>query len=160
VPPLTKELQVGIYRRDGWICRWCSRPVVFAPALKYLERVVRDRGHVGPLAYHHPQWRRDLAPLLDHLGAVIDHVEAFSRGGAHDATNFVTSCNKCNIRKNNAKVDDFTAKSPHLAVKGKYGEPAHWDGLSSLFIVMAQSESSLPASERGWLKALTFKAPT
>jgi hypothetical protein len=34
-----------------------------------------------PLAYHHPRRRRDTAPLLDHLGCVIDHEVAYSRGG-------------------------------------------------------------------------------
>jgi 5-methylcytosine-specific restriction endonuclease McrA len=46
-------------------------------------------------------------PLLDHLGAVVDHVEAFSRGGTHDETNFVTACNKCNARKNNTDAAAF-----------------------------------------------------
>jgi formamidopyrimidine-DNA glycosylase len=37
---LSKALQVSIYRRDGWQCRCCKRPVIFAPAMKLLQRCV------------------------------------------------------------------------------------------------------------------------
>jgi hypothetical protein len=40
-------------------------------------------------------------------------------------------------------------------VKGKYGEPQTWDGLSQLFIVLAEQTAEVSsASEREWLKAL------
>jgi len=44
-----------------------------------------------------------------------------------------------------------------LADKGKYGEPEHWDGLTSLFIFLAEyldERNLLKASERDWWKAL------
>lgn len=149
-------LHVRVFRRDGWLCHWCHRPVVFAPALRLLQRFARSRGHDAPLAYHDLRWTRRWAPLLDHLGAVIDHVEAFSRGGAHDESNFVTSCNKCNVRKNNAAVEDFVRASPARPVKGRFGEPEHWDGFSTLFTILAAGYlSELTTSERRWLRALT-----
>jgi hypothetical protein len=41
-------------------------------------------------------------------------------------------------------------------MKGKDGEPQHWDGLSTLFVMLAQRDPvGLTASEKGWLKALT-----
>jgi 5-methylcytosine-specific restriction endonuclease McrA len=92
--------------------------------------------------------------LLDHLGAVVDHVEAFSRGGAHDETNFVTACNKCNARKNNTPREEFQRAVPARAVKGKYGEPVAWDGFSTIFTLLATDRTALSASERGWLAAL------
>lgn len=151
---LTYDLQVRVFRRDRWLCRWCHRPVVFAPALKLLELLARDRGHQGPLAYHDLRWRRDRAPLLDHLGAVVDHVEAFARGGADDESNFVTSCNKCNARKSSDGVEEFRRAAPARPVKGKYGEPTDWDGLSTLFVLLGTDRKGLTASERGWLLAL------
>jgi hypothetical protein len=36
------------------------------------------------------------------MGAVIDHVNAHSRGGPNAAENFATACNKCNANKSNA----------------------------------------------------------
>lgn len=138
---LPKGLQVRAFRRDGWLCRWCGRPVVFAPAMRLTERWIRDQGYSSPLAYHDPRWRRDRAPLLDHLGAVIDHIEAFARGGLHDEPNFVPSCNKCNVRKNSAQVSEFEKRSPRIPVKGKYGEPSHWDGMTTLFVLSCLAEA-------------------
>jgi hypothetical protein len=123
--------------------------------MRLTERWIRDQGCSSPLAYHDPRWRRDRAPLLDHLGAVIDHIEAFARGGLHDEPNFVTSCNKCNVRKNSAEVSEFEKRSPRIPVKGKYGEPSHWDGMTTLFVLLAsQRLAELSASELAWLKAL------
>ena|SRR5437867_8567499 len=81
-PPISKALQVQVFQRDRWLCRWCLRPVVFPPTLKYLERLLRQRGCSEPLAYFHLNWRRDAAPLLDELGASVDHVEAHAKGGS------------------------------------------------------------------------------
>jgi 5-methylcytosine-specific restriction endonuclease McrA len=150
-----KVLQVEVFRRDGWICRWCGRPVIFAPAMKYLERFARSSGITEPLAYHDAHWTRHNAPLLDHMGAVIDHVGAHSRGGKDLADNFATACNKCNANKSNASQDEFSKTSPRHAVKGKYGEPQHWDGLSTLFVILVERAGETATSSEGeWLRAL------
>ncbi len=152
--PISKRVQVGVFRRDGWMCHWCGKPVVFAPAMKYLEKFVRNEGFTGTLAYHDARWRRDQAPLLDHLGAVIDHVEAHSRGGAAIADNFVTACNKCNTRKSNAPGQEFDKRVTAHRVRGKYGEPRHWDGSVTLLVLLVQrnltesTSSDLIGSER------------
>ena len=154
-PLISKQLQVRIFRRDCWLCQWCGRPVIFAPAMRYLEQLLRQSGFAAPLAYHDPRWRRDRAPLLDHLGAVIDHIEPYSRGGASDEQNFVTSCNKCNMRKNVSLPQEYAVKSPLHKVRGKYGEPQHWDGLSTLFMLLIeQSTGPISPSEREWRDAL------
>lgn len=49
---LPKDLQVRVFRRDGWLCRWCGSPVVFAPAMRLTERWIGDQGCSSPLAYH------------------------------------------------------------------------------------------------------------
>jgi 5-methylcytosine-specific restriction endonuclease McrA len=157
---LTKQIQVRVFRRDRWLCHWCGRPVVFAPAMRYLDQWIRQSGFAGPLAYHDPRWRRDKAPLLDHLGAVIDHFEAHSRGGADTEANFVTSCNKCNMRKNDALAERFSVKSPLHKIRGKYGEPDQWDGFSTLFVVLAKQAPGLTTqTEREWLAALKDSSP-
>jgi len=123
--------------------------------MRLLDLFVRDGGHAVPLAYHHPNWSRRHSPLLDHLGAAVDQVVAFSKDGAHIEENFSTSCNKCNIRKNVATVADFASRHPKRSVKGKYGEPEHWDGLSTLFVLLAtQHPEQLSDGERGWLRVL------
>jgi 5-methylcytosine-specific restriction endonuclease McrA len=125
--------------------------------MKFLERELRNSGRVDPLAYYHAHWTRDSAPLLDELGAVIDHIEAFSAGGAHSETNFATACNKCNGRKSSAPLDKWGRRVMLKQVKGKNGEPQHWDGLSGVFVILAQRDLiGLTASEKEWLKALSI----
>jgi 5-methylcytosine-specific restriction endonuclease McrA len=124
--------------------------------MKYLERNARTRGYTQPLAWFSPAWRRDASPLLDHLGAVIDHVKALATGGDHKEGNFVTACAKCNMRKSADAVERFDKKQPPRRVKGKYGEPEHWDGLSVLFVLMIRDDKSgATRSEIEWYEALT-----
>ena len=144
---------MDVFRRDRWLCRWCGRPVVFAPVMRHLELFARRGGHSGPLAYFHERWGRYTSPLLDHLAAVVDHVDPYSRGGKHDESNFATACNKCNTRKN-----DGASKEPRRVIRSRGGEPLHWDGLTTLFVLLAeQAGDGLPRSEGEWLQAL--KAP-
>src|SRR5271155_987626 len=123
-----KELQIAIFRRDGWLCCWCKRPVIFAPVMKYLEREIKESGIDKRVAYHHGRWTRDGAPLLDELGAVIDHIEARSKGGPDDQNNLATACNKCNALKSASAHEKFISKLKFKPIKGKYGEPKTWDG--------------------------------
>lgn len=152
---LTKSLQLSIFRRDNWLCRWCAKPVIFAPAMKLLEIELRTSGFDMPLAYYHTHWTRATAPLLDELGVVLDHVTAFSVGGKSEEENLVTACAKCNGRKSAAPLENWNQRVIRKPIKGKYGEPQAWDGLSGAFIVLAERyPHKLTAGERAWLKAM------
>jgi 5-methylcytosine-specific restriction endonuclease McrA len=150
---LSKELRVSIFRRDGWLCWWCKRPVVFAPVMKYLERELRRAGRDEPLAYYHSNWTREGAPLLDELGAVIDHVGPAASDGSYEPQQLVTSCWKCNVRKNS--LSTWNQRKRRSPVNSKYGEPQHWDGLSTVFILLTESDpDQLTENEKAWLRAL------
>src|SRR2546425_7409910 len=150
--PISRLVQAQVLRRDGGLGRWCRRPVIFAPAMKLLTRHMRDSDHTGPLAYYDEHYRRDAAPLLDELAAVIDHIQAYSRGGHDSVENFATACNKCNMRKSDR--ESRVLPSPRR-IKAKYGEPAHWDGFSELFLVLGhQFPSLLTIADHDWRKAL------
>lgn len=152
---LSKDEQLNIFRRDGWLCCWCKKPVVFAPTLRLIEMEVRNAGDKGPLAYYHAHWTRDGAPLLDELGGVLDHVEAFSSSGPCDPENLVTSCAKCNGRKGAEPLGQWDQRQKRSPIKGKYGEPQNWDGLTALFAVLAErNPAKLTSGERDWLKAI------
>jgi hypothetical protein len=152
---LSKADQLKIFRRDGWLCCWCKKPVVFAPTLRLIEMEIRNAGDEGPLAYYHAHWTRNGAPLLDELGGVLDHVEAFSSGGPCDPENLVTSCAKCNGRKGNEPLSRWETRSKRTPIKGKYGEPQNWDGLTALFAMLAERNlTRLTAGEKEWLKAI------
>jgi len=127
--------------------------------MRLAGELVRALGYGHPIAYHHPRWRRDAAPLLDHLGCVIDHEVAYSRGGVHALENFAVACNKCNVYKSAAEKEKYLTEHPLRSVKGKYGEPKSWDGLSSLFVVLARQDvTGLTRGELGWLHALEHHA--
>jgi hypothetical protein len=154
-PTIPIAKQVEVLFRDGWICSLCHRPTVFPLAMKYAAQFVREKGYELPTAYYDMRYRRDRAPLLDHLACVIDHVEAYSRGGEHDVGNFAVACNKCNVRKSNEEKRTFLQQNPGQPVRGKYGEPSHWDGMSSLFVVLArENPDRLTVNERKWLNEL------
>jgi 5-methylcytosine-specific restriction endonuclease McrA len=149
------SVQVQVFRRDRWLCRWCGCPVIFAPVMRYLAELVRQEGCSGKPAYYNRNWRRRDAPLLDHMGAVIDHVEAHSGGGASVISNLATACNKCNARKSSSTAEAFSKRHPLIPVKGKYGDPQDWDGLSILFMVLtAKNPGNATSTERAWLRAL------
>jgi hypothetical protein len=153
--PIPIPTQVQVYFRGGWLCSLCDRPTIFPLAMKFAASMVLARKYELPIAYYDPKWRRDRSPLLDHLGCVIDHVEAHSRGGIHDPENFAVACNKCNVRKSAGEKAGYLKENPLRRVKGRYGEPTSWDGLSSLFVVLARdNREKLTALERGWLRAL------
>lgn len=152
---LSKGEQLAIFERDEWLCFWCRRPVIFSPGMKLLELEVKSSGRKVQLAYYHPHGTREGSPLLDELGAAIDHVEPFSAGGACAAENLRTSCWKCNVRKSAAAIDKWERREKRSPIKGKYGEPHHWDGLTSVFVLLAQRQFALlSADQRQWLKAL------
>ena len=151
--PISVQLQV--FFRDRWLCYICRRPLIFPFALKQLANLVPGTPVSPQLAYYNLNWRRDRAPLLDELGASIDHVEAFANGGAHGIENFAAICARCNARKNTLSRQEFEQASRPWRVRGKHGEPLTWDGLASVFAVLAgNSTMPLTATERKWLKGL------
>jgi 5-methylcytosine-specific restriction endonuclease McrA len=153
--PVPYSVQAHVFFRDHWLCSHCRRPTIFHLALKQLSDVVRGEFPHLVLAHWNPQWRRDAAPLLDELAASIDHVQAFSKGGAHDISNFATICARCNARKGNRSREEHREVHKPWVVKGKHGEPSNWDGLASVFVFFARrNRGKLTITERGWLAAL------
>jgi 5-methylcytosine-specific restriction endonuclease McrA len=154
-PKIPLETQVSVFFRDGWLCYWCHRPTVFAPAVKYLEKLVKDSGYERMFTYYNLNYRRDKAPLLDLLAATLDHVAAYSKGGINAESNLVTACNKCNTRKNDRSSNEYVKENPTKLVRSRYGEPQNWDGLVSLFVMIGRQHPNwLTSSEIKWLEAI------
>ncbi len=123
--------------------------------MRYLAEFVKQEGWNDAPAYYNRNWRRRDAPLLDHMGAVIDHVEAHSGGGASVISNLATACNKCNGRKSASTAEAFVKRRPRIPVKGKYGDPLDWDGLSAIFtILIAKNLDTATLTELAWFRAL------
>lgn len=152
-PKISFDLQVRVFFRDRWLCYLCHRPTIFGPAIKYLEKQIQESDYEYPISYYHAHWRRDLSPLLDDLGTVLDHRKAYSKGGDDSEDNLVTACNKCNTRKSNKDYQRFVKQESFRRVKGFYGEPLKWDGLAGLFIILS-NKYSLTLIDKQWKKAL------
>jgi hypothetical protein len=151
---ISRKLQVQMFYRDQWLCHLCGKPVIFAPAMKYLQMYLREVGF-SDLAYWRYAYDRNGAPLLDELAAVIDHVNPLAAGGAGDLQNLRTACNRCNIRKNNSDPRKWALEHPVKPIKARHGEPEAWDGFTSLFLHYApRYPSSLARSEKEWLGLL------
>ena len=85
----------------------------------------------------------------------MDHVEAHAKGGSSAIENLATICAKCNARKGSLSADDHMKRNPLRKVKGKHGEPLHWDGLSRLFLLLFDENSTeATATEKAWARAL------
>ena len=122
--------------------------------MRLLQQFVRSHGVDVPLAFHHPNWRRDAAPL-DELGASVDHVEAHASGGSSEIDNLASICAKCNVRKGSRTAGDHLRRNPLKRVKGKHGEPTYWDGLSSVFLVLLDADPvTATGAEKQWAAAL------
>lgn len=153
--PIPVSIQLQVFVRDHWLCHVCRRPIILPLAIKLLDELVGRAGLPNPRAYYHPNWRRDRAPLLDELGACVDHVEAFAKQGPDDLTNFAAICSRCNTRKATRTRNAFIAASKPWRVRGKHGEPRDWDGLAAVFVALAPTVGrSLTPTERTWLTAL------
>jgi 5-methylcytosine-specific restriction endonuclease McrA len=149
--PISKKTQLRRFQHDGWICYWGKAPVVFAPTFRLLETLVKKEGYSLPLFHSH--WTREAAPLLDWLGAVIDHEIASSRQGSNDFENLRTACNKCNGRKSNLAVTDFKKRLHWPGENLK--KPLLWDGLSGLFRALIEKNRQLAsAGDLAWYRAM------
>ena len=85
----------------------------------------------------------------------MDQVNAFSTGGAHGEGNLTAVCNKCNVRKSAAPLDKWDKRSKRKAIGSKYGEPQHWNGLTTVFVALAERDpDAFTIGERTWLKAI------
>jgi len=154
-PSIPIATQVRVLYRDGWLCTLCGRPTIFHLALKYLDEFVHLNGYEGPTAYFDPRWRRDAAPLLYELASMIDHVQAYATVRAHEEANLAVACADCNERKGSRPASEYLQANLRRRVKGRYGEPKHWDGLVAVFLTLArQNPARLTANERTWLREL------
>ncbi len=154
---LTMKIKLRVFQRDKWSCSYCGRPVVFHPSMRLLQEFVKEHGFDGS-GYYHRNWTHADAPLLDYLGAVIDHIRPIARDGKDAKDNLRTSCNKCNSSKSDRSEGELP---PAKKVKGKYGAPMKWDGLSRLFVILAERNlGQLTIQEKRWLVAIRELKPS
>lgn len=133
-----------VFLRDGFVDRYTGRRLVHPGALRILSL---DMPAEFP---YHKNGRLDRCHIAFwELFPTIDHIIPVSRGGADDASNWVTTSMTRNAAKANWTLDEigWTLLSP--------GDLADWDGMTAWFLRQCDARPALlrNARIRDWRRA-------
>jgi 5-methylcytosine-specific restriction endonuclease McrA len=137
---ISKRIQLLVFKRDNWTCRYCGDPVFFSPALKLLNGINPRHGY-----YHKNGKTGRMLPLLQWKWASVDHINPHSKGGEHSEENFVTACWECNL-----KWREKTDGKPNQNKCNKIAKDLNWDGFSGLYLELSKKNDE-------WTKLLEEK---
>lgn len=117
----SKKVELDIFKRDGWHCRFCESPVIFKEARKHLNNLF-------PRAARWGRVNKDKHLGLAVLESTLDHLLPHSRGGDHSEINLVTACGPCQFGRGSWTLEEVGLENPMLR------PPIHndWDGLMRL----------------------------
>jgi 5-methylcytosine-specific restriction endonuclease McrA len=142
---LPRSLQVRVFMRDKFYCRYCGTRTVFLGALQLLSTVYPQDFPC------HPNWKRSAThPAFLELAASCDHVKPIARGGSDEEANLVTTCSKCNYIKGDWLIDELRWKIIDTPL-----EP--WDGCLELFAKIVDICKIQDRSLVAWRKLLKGK---
>jgi len=118
IPP---KIQLKVWNRDNWHCRYCGKPIFYALALKELDKL--NPNHF----YFHSNGKiGKMLPLFIWSWASVDHLNPFSKGGEDSIDNYVSACWDCNLKYNDKEVDKGKPKPKEITESG-------WDGFYGVF---------------------------
>ena len=133
-----------IFMRDGFLDRYTGDRLVFPPVLRVISSAL-------PAEFpFHPNWKTDVThPAYWEIGATIDHLVPVSRGGADDASNWVTT----SMARNSAKMN-WTLEELGWSLLPA-GDFRQWDGLIHWFLEYTSTHGEIIANEsvRQWRRA-------
>ena len=91
-----------VFARDQYTCRLCGMQTVDVEVMKALSKAF-------PAEFpYHPRWRQDaVSPVYWTHVTSLEHVVPIARGGAHDASNFATSCYACNDARSDYLLEEL-----------------------------------------------------
>lgn len=118
---VSAEIKRAVVERDGFLCRYCSLPVVPATVRKVLAKEYpADVPWGNTNASQHAAFQA--------LWLQYDHVTPLSRGGENSAENVVVTCAACNFMKWDWHLDELGLVDP------REREPVmtSWDGLTRI----------------------------
>lgn len=129
-------LRWSIYRRDGYVCRYCGERVVDEEVMRMLGILYPQE---LPYDYH---WKNDAChPFTPNYVASWEHVKAVALGGTNNPDNLVCTC-----AAHNYALGDSPENRKRDLFDGKPAE--RWDGLCSLLIPLARRASKKTNSEK------------
>jgi len=118
---ISPKIQLEVWNRDNWHCRYCGKPIFYAPALKLLDKL--NPKH----EYFHPNGKAgEILPLFQWSWASIDHVKPFSKGGEDSTDNYVSACWKCNLKYGEKPVGEGKPTPKEIV-------ESDWDGFYGLY---------------------------
>jgi hypothetical protein len=115
--------EAEIYKRDGYVCRYCQSRLVDTRALLKMEKIVGSENF--KVKGKGNEVRHGVSLVFR---ATVDHVKPLSVGGRTTLGNLVTSCWSCNYGKYNALLEDMKINDPFDSPPNTN---LHWDGLTS-----------------------------
>ena len=127
VAPVTRKCTqgqaLGVFRRDGFLCRYSGERLIFPGTLRLLSVLWPEQ---FPF---HTNWKMGETHLAYwQLYPTVDHVVPLARGGPDDETNWVTTSQLRNSAKSNWLLGElgWTLRPA--------GDLRDWDGLSGWFL--------------------------
>jgi hypothetical protein len=124
----SKEEMLSVFKRDHFTCRYTGTKLVFGGALRLLSGICKDefpyQSHWQVGKCHQAYWD---------LSATLDHVAAWSREGADEMTNWVTTS-----MTNNMQMGKAAGRIPR-----EIPAPSDWDGLVPWFAGQADRHAAL-----------------
>lgn len=118
---IPKKIQLEVWSRDNWHCRYCHEPIIYGPALKLFDKINPDH------KYFHPNGKiGEMLPLFMWSWASVDHVKPFSKQGENNIENYVSACWKCNLKYGNKEIGSGKPKPKKIL-------ESEWDGFYELY---------------------------
>ncbi len=137
---------LGVFVRDGFVDRYSGAPLVFPATLRLISKRL-------PVEFpFQTNWRTDACHFgFWELAPTIDHIQPVSRGGADDASNWITTSMLRNAAKANFTLDELGWS---LCEPGRMEE---WDGLTGWFVDQANADRTILDDTyfRQWFAAAT-----
>ena len=139
----TMTQKMNQFVSDGFIDRYTGKKLLNPGMLKIIS-------HYFPEEFpYQPHWKMtDTHIAYWELVPTLDHIYPIAKGGQDDEKNWVTTSMKNNSIKNNYTIDELHWK---LYPKGNI---ADWDGLTSVFLELVNSDKELlkDAYIKNWYK--------
>lgn len=114
-----QAMELSIFSRDGWRCRFCGCRVISRKARSVFARLYPEEARWGKT--FHAQTHS----ALGSLAASLDHILPHARGGTNDEENLVTACTPCQFGRNQWTLAEVGFADPRTR-KPVIDE---WDGL-------------------------------
>lgn len=137
---IAKGMQLKIWNRDHWVCRYCGDPIFFSPTLKLLDQISPGHGY-----YHKNGKTNAMISIFQWKWASIDHIQPHAKGGLDVEENYVSACWKCNLSYGDSLEKPVASATNQSAVE------SGWDGLSSLYLKLQDEMDE-------WISLLTEPA--